>query len=86
VLIIDVNMYYFVQGIGSSIAGVFGTLIIIAIIGIISVIGWLGYGGYKLATSSDEQVIEANHKIIPTIKLHTDGKTVDTIYVYTYKQ
>ena len=27
---------------------------------------------------------ESKHLITPTIKLHTDGKTIDTIYVYKF--
>ncbi len=77
-------MYFF--DIGRGIGEGIQMLLIIAIIGVISIISWIGYGGYKLFISNDEQVIETSHKITPTIKLHTDGTKIDTIYVYIYKK
>jgi len=37
-------------------------------------------------SSSNSIIIEHKEIIIPTIKLTTDGKTIDTIYIYKFKK
>ena len=79
-------MIFFVQGIGDAIGSAITNLIIIAVIGIVAIFSWIGYGTYKFINNKNETIIESNHIIKPTTKLHTDGTTIDTIYVYTFKK
>ncbi len=72
--------------VGEIIGNFISKLLAIAILGGISVICWISFGVYKIYTPTNEYVIESNNKITPTTKLHTDGKTIDTIYVYTFKK
>lgn len=42
----------------------------------------MGIGSF--ITYRIEQIKESHHIVKPEIKLHTDGKTIDTIYVYKF--
>jgi hypothetical protein len=53
-----------------------------ALIGIILTLGLGGYVVYDKFIRS--KAIETHKPIKPSIKLHTDGKTIDTIYVYKF--
>lgn len=66
--------------------GMIKTLTVMSVIGVVSMFAWAGYGTYEFLNYKNENIIESNHIMTPTIKLHTDGKTVDTIYVYTFKK
>lgn len=67
------------EGIGQAI----GCLVTIAIIGIIGIIGFTGYFTWDFFK---EESIESAKRITPEIKLTTDGKKVDTIFIYKVKQ
>ena len=58
-----------------------------AVVGVILIIVGLGYGGYKVYKwlSPTPVVIESHYRINPDIMLHTNGKTIDTIYIYKSK-
>lgn len=60
----------------------FGCLITIAIVGIIAIVG---YTGYFIYDKTGTQTFESKVIIQPEIKLVTDGKKIDTIYVYKFK-
>jgi hypothetical protein len=66
------------EGIGKAI----GCLAFIAIIGII---GIFSFGLYLIYDNTGEQVFESKVIVKPEIKLTTNGKTIDTIYVYKFK-
>jgi hypothetical protein len=59
----------------------FGCLATIAIVGIIS---FIVYTGYFIYDKTGMQTFESNVIIKPKIKLETDGKKIDTIYVYEF--
>lgn len=63
------------NGIGSAIFGTFITLAIVTF-----VIGGCIVGGVWYFM--DKDYIESKDIIIPEIKLQTDGKNIDTIYIY----
>ena len=65
-----------------GIGKVFGYLVVIAIAGIIS---FVCYTGYFIYDKTGKQVFESKVIIQPEIKLETDGKKIDTIYVYKFK-
>lgn len=60
----------------------FGCLITIAIVGIIS---FFLYTAYFIYDKTGTQTFESKVIIHPEIKLETDGKKIDTIYVYKFK-
>lgn len=66
------------EGIGQAI----GCLVTIAIIGLI---GITLLGGYITFDWFKGDVIESPKRIVPEIKLTTDGKKVDTLYIYKLK-
>jgi hypothetical protein len=66
------------DGIGKA----FVYLVIIALAGIIA---FVGYTGYFIYDKTGTQVFESKVIIQPEIKLETDGKKIDTIYVYKFK-
>lgn len=55
--------------------------------GFICFILLIGLGGYTIYDKfiANHHTYESHKIIKPTIKLHTDGKTIDTIYVYNFK-
>lgn len=59
-----------------------GYLIIVAIIGIIGIIAFGGYLGYDYFK---EETLESPKIITPEIILTTDGKKVDTLFIYKKK-
>jgi hypothetical protein len=63
------------EGLGKAI----GCLITLVIIGII---GTIGFGGYISYDYFKEKSIESPKRITPEIKLTTDGKKVDTLFIY----
>jgi hypothetical protein len=67
------------EGLGKAI----GCLFAIAIIGIIGIIGFTGYFTWDFF---EEESIESPKRIIPEIKLTTDGKKVDTVFIYRIKK
>ena len=66
------------EGLGEAL----GCLATIAIVGIIS---FILYTGYFIYDKTGVQTIESKVIIKPEIKLETDGKKIDTIYVYKFK-
>ena len=66
------------EGLGEAL----GCLATIAIIGIIS---FILYTGYFIYDKTGVQTIESKVIVKPEIKLETDGKKIDTIYVYKFK-
>lgn len=62
-------------------------LFYLAILGVALFIGALGYGGYKIYdTYCNDIIVESSVEVTPTYILVTDGKTIDTTYVYTFKR
>jgi len=43
-------------------------------------IGFVAYEGWNHLFHKN--TIESHHRLVPETRLHTDGKTVDTIYIY----
>jgi len=66
------------EGLGEAL----GCLATIAIVGIIS---FVLYTGYFIYDKTGVQTIESKIIVQPEIKLETDGKKIDTIYVYKFK-
>lgn len=66
------------EGLGEAL----GCLATIAIVGIIS---FILYTGYFIYDKTGVQTIESKIIIQPEIKLETDGKKIDTIYVYKFR-
>ena len=66
------------EGIGQAI----GCLVTIAIAGIIAVVL---LGGYLTFDFVKGDVIESQKRLTPEIQLTTDGKKVDTLYIYKLK-
>jgi len=66
------------EGLGEAL----GCLATIAIIGIIS---FILYSGYFIYDKTGVQTIDSKVIVKPEIKLETDGKKIDTIYVYKFK-
>ena len=66
------------EGLGQA----FGCLVTLAIAGVIGVVVLGSYVTYDLFSTD---VIESPKKITPEIKLTTNGKKVDTVYVYKLK-
>lgn len=67
---------------GRGIGKMFGSLILIALIGAVSIISWVVYIIYGIFTDVE---IRSTYKIRPSIELTTDGKEIDTIYIYKIK-
>jgi hypothetical protein len=63
------------EGIGQAI----GCLVTIAVAG---VIGVFLLGSYVTFDWAKGDVIESQKRIVPEIKLTTDGKRVDTLFIY----
>ncbi len=70
--------YFGSSGIGNAIA----TMLIGCIIGFVLLVGVGVYSIYKTFTDT---VITVEHKVQPTYKLITDGQSIDTVWVYTFK-
>ena len=66
------------DSLGQILAGLF----VIAILGIVS---FIGFSIYIFYDKSGEQIYESKIIVQPEIKLETDGKKIDTIYVYKFK-
>jgi len=66
------------EGLGDAL----GCLFTIAIAGIIS---FVVYTTYIIYYKSGTQTFESEIIVKPIIKLKTDGKKIDTIYVYKFK-
>ena len=66
------------DSLGQILAGLF----IIAILGVVS---FIGFSVYIFYDKSGEQIYESKIIVQPEIKLETDGKKIDTIYVYKFK-
>lgn len=66
------------EGLGEFIMGV-------TIIAIVSVVAWVGYGVYCLFGSDNEEFVTQD-KIVPEMRFVTDGKVIDTVYVYKVKE
>jgi hypothetical protein len=64
-----------VEGIGQAI----GCLVTIAIAGIIGV---FLLGGYLTFDWVKGDILESKKRIVPEIRLTTDGKKVDTLFIY----
>ena len=65
-----------------------GRVFLFAIIGLLSVIGGILYFIYGLGNEAKPclnmvSFIETKQKITPDFKLEVNGKTVDTIWIYT---
>ena len=74
---------------GNMFNGVVEGIINMLMIGIIScilLICFIGYFVYDKFIGKKEIKIESKVLIVPEIKLTTDGKTIDTIYVYKLKK
>jgi hypothetical protein len=67
------------EGIGQAI----GCLVTIAVIGIIATLGFTGYFTWDYFK---EKSIESTKRITPEIQLTTDGKKVDTVFIYKVKK
>lgn len=59
-----------------------GTLLIAGMISFILLVFLVGYFVYDKFIEDDTPKIESRVLIVPEIKLTTDGKTIDTIYIY----
>ena len=70
------------SGIGNAI----GELLMWGAISFICAVLLLGYFVYDVFIKKDTTKIESRVLITPTIKLTTDGKTIDTIYIYQVKK
>lgn len=66
------------DSLGQILAGLF----VIAILGIVS---FIGFSIYIFYDKSGEQIYESKIIVQPEIKLQTDGKKIDTLYVYKFK-
>jgi len=55
------------------------------ILGIIGIICTIFFSIYLIYTKTGVQTYETKTKVQPEIKLETDGKKIDTIYVYKFK-
>jgi|GEM_PF-6215672 len=55
------------------------------ILAIVLSISIVFYGGYLFYKSLQPQIIESRNIVLPKIKLETDGKRTDTIYVYRFE-
>lgn len=67
---------------GQGIAEAFGCLAVLAVVG---VLGTIGFASYTLYTNIGTQTYESRTVVKPDYKLVTDGKKVDTIYVYKFE-
>lgn len=63
--------------------GVFTALFVGGII-VATVVCGVGFIIYRL-THGNKDTYESKTILVPEIKLHTDGKVIDTIYVYKIK-
>lgn len=66
------------EGLGKAISFLFG-LTIIGIVGIILLGSYITFDWFK------GKQIESPKKLVPEIKLTTDGKKIDTLYIYKLK-
>lgn len=66
------------EGIGKAI----GCLVTIAIVGVVGTMFFVGYILYNWVNGS---VVKSNKRITPEIELTTDGKKVDTLFIYKNK-
>ena len=75
------------DGIGQGIGEALGCLYVLAIAGLIAIVALIGVGGYEgyQYFFAETRSFESHDLLKPSIKLHTDGKAIDTIYVYTIK-
>ena len=51
---------------------------------VVGFIAFIGLGSYFAYDKTGKQTFESRVKIEPTYKLETDGKKIDTVYVYTF--
>ena len=65
---------------GSVIGEAMGCLYMLAIAGLIAIVVLLGFGGYEGYEHffAKTQTFESHALLKPSIKLHTDGKSIDT--------
>jgi len=75
------NPYSLFSGIGQAL----DMLVFLWIMFLLMLIVGVVWGVHKVITWNDPEVIESQHLIQPTIKLTTNGTTVDTVYVYTFE-
>ena len=55
----------------------------IVAIAVVSVLAWVVYGIYLLFGNSDnDEKFVSKKKIVPEMRFVTDGKVIDTVYVY----
>ncbi len=62
-----------------------GTMLLVGFIAVVIVIIMGGYGLYRVIFPKEKK-IESKELIVPEIKLVTDGKTIDTVYIYKEKK
>ncbi len=67
----------------NSFDGIFTAIFTVGIIATL-VVGGIIYGVIRLVRPPKD-TYESKTILVPTIKLHTDGKVIDTIYVYKIK-
>lgn len=67
---------------GEGIGEALGCLATIAIVGIIS---FILYTGYFIYDKTGVQTIESKVIVKPDYRLESKGKTIDTIYIYRFK-
>lgn len=65
------------KGLGEFIMGV-------TIIAVVSVVAWVGYGIYCLFGGGGDEEFVSQEKIVPEMRFVTDGKVIDTVYVYKF--
>lgn len=66
------------EGLGQAIGCLF-TIAIVGLIGIVLLGGYITFDWFK------GDIIESPKRLTPEIKLTTDGKKVDTLYIYKLK-
>lgn len=72
---------------GDAVEGTLKTISWLFWIAVIAVLGLVTLGVWDIIKwiRPKAKTYESKTILVPTIKLHTDGKTVDTIYVYKWK-
>ena len=62
--------------------GLMETFVALLVIAVVSVVAWIGYGAYCLFWDDDRVEVISSRPIVPEIRYATDGKKIDTLYVY----